>query len=1394
MMPLRICILWVFSTLFVLSIAHAQEKNYRFLHLDVNEGLSQGSVFAIEQDHLGFMWIGTRDGLNKYDARKFTIYRSNPQDSLSLEHNFIQAITEDNRNRLWVGTTGGLNLYNRDADNFTRILLPVVESSSGKIEVNVHQIFQDSNGVIWIATNVGLYRIKEGDHLQAELVFNEITVEGSNGRSYFRNFRTIYEDRKKRLWFCTDDAIVVMQSAAQDGNRLKVLRTYFNQKGLINKVNQRFQAVLEFAPGIFWIGTKYNGIKIINENTGEVSSLIGDDSHTANLVNQDVRSLKKAEDGSIWIGTFNGLYLYQNGKLIFIQADDNSPNSLSNNSIRPIFQDKRGSIWIGTYFGGINIYDKDIPNFQNFTHQSRRNSLSYNVVSAFLENPNGQLVIGTEGGGLNYFDRYHSTFSNEKHDKNNMGSLSHNNVKSICRDRAGNVWVGTYDGGLNLRRSGQQEYEHFRFDPNVVNGLANNNVYALLEDRHGDLWIGTFGGGLQVLRKGQMPGRFQTFNVAGRQLSSNMVRALLEDSKGNLWIGTSNGLNLKIAGTDKFISFFNHKSDSLSISGNDIISIHEDRKGQIWIGTYMGGLNRYVPEKKAFKRFNEQNGLPVNNVFGILSDLKNKLWLSTNTGITCFDPQAGNVRSYTKVDGLPGNEYIQNAATILRDGKFAFGSFSGFTLFNPDSLSVNNYVPPIQFTDLKLFNRTVRPGLDGVIPKDISMMDELVLDHNQNVFSLEFSVLNYVHPEKNQYAYYLKGFDQEWNYVTNPVATYTNLDPGNYELWIKGSNNDGIWNEKARVLKIKILPAPWKTWWAYMGYFLILSFVVFLIIRFFHGRNMLKRDLLIRQIASEKQEELHEAKLNFFTNISHEFRTPLSLIIGPLNQLKTDHSLSAYAKEHLGYATRNADRLMNLVNQLLDFRKQEGGKMKLSYQKVLLSEYLKNILLNFHFIAEKNNIQFFLENNISVDYVANFDPEQFEKVLVNLIYNAFKFTDKGGKIKIQVELERSGIDDSNTELLVWVWDSGRGIPEKDIPFVFEQFYQANTEGFAATSSGIGLALSRSIIQLHGGLLTVESNIAKEPLAYNTVFRISLPQQYVLMDTSCSADPLTGIVGTHSDRQTNELLDDSETVDVEHDRTEEDKPIILVAEDNVELRCFLSENLRKKYFVLEANDGNEALALVHARQPDIIISDVTMPNCDGITLLQQIKNDNTTNHIPVILLTARTADPYITEAFEVGTDDYITKPFSMPHLIQKIANIIQTRRRLEEKFVQNYLLGGQSTETTERTRFLDQVLAIVEENLGCEDFGVLELTKAIGVSRSVLYRKIKQQTGLNLVEFINMVRLKKAAHILLSNTELSISEVAYQVGFNDPKYFSKTFKKFYKESPRTYVEKFVGKQS
>ncbi|WP_343556489.1 two-component regulator propeller domain-containing protein [Sphingobacterium sp.] len=1389
MMPVRFFLRCFCCAIALISVLHAQEKNYRFLHLDVNEGLSQGSVFAIAQDYLGFMWIGTRDGLNKYDARKFTIYRSNPQDSLSLEHNFIQAITEDNKKRLWIGTMTGLNLYNRASDNFTRIPLPTVESSSGKMDVNVHQIFQDSNGKIWIATNIGLYKIKEGRHLEAELVFNEITVERSQGKEYYRNFRTIYEDRRKRLWFCTDDAIVLMQAASKDGNNLKVLRTYFKEKSADNKVNQRFQSVLEVSPGVFWVGTKYNGIRIINENTGEISSLTEEGNHTG-LASQDVRSLKKTDDGKIWIGTFNGLYVYQNGKLLFIQADDGNPNSLSNNSIRPIFQDKRGSIWIGTYFGGVNIYDKDIPNFQNFTHQSKRNSLSYNVVSAFVENAMGELVIGTEGGGLNYFNRHTNSFFSERYDKNNLNGLSHNNVKSICLDKEGNLWVGTYDGGLNLRRKGQQGYEHFRFDPNVSNGLANNNVYAILEDRNGDIWIGTFGGGLQVLRKNQKAGSFQTFDVAGKQLSSNMVRALLEDSKGNLWIGTSNGLNLKLAGTDKFVSFLNDKKDSLSISGNDIVSIHEDRKGQIWIGTYMGGLNRYLPEKKAFKRFNERNGLPINNVFAMLSDLKNKLWLSTNTGISCFDPQSGHVRTYTKTDGLPGNEYIQNAAAMLRDGKLAFGSFSGFTLFNPDSLSVNNYIPPIQFTELKLFNKTVLPGLDGVIPKDISMMNELILDHNQNVFSLEFSVLNYVHPEKNQYAYYLKGFDQDWNYVSNPVATYTNLDPGTYELWVKGANNDGIWNEKATVLKIKVLPAPWKTWWAYSGYFLLFAGASFLVIRFFHGRNKLKQDLLIRQIDSEKQEELHEAKLNFFTNISHEFRTPLSLIIGPLNQLKGDRSLSAYAQEHLGYATRNADRLMNLVNQLLDFRKHEGGKMKLFCQKVHVAAYLENILSNFHFIAEKNNIQFFLDNKVSDDYVAGLDPEQFEKVLVNLIYNAFKFTDNGGKIMIQVAVEGAG---ELERLLVSVWDSGRGIPAKDIPFVFEQFYQANATGLSATSGGIGLALSRSIINLHGGTLTVESNMAHESADFNTVFRISLPQRDMVIEDLLVLGATVAAVNTDATSALSSNAECRETA-AESSAADEDKPVILVAEDNVELRCFLCENLRKKYIVLEANDGNEALELVQARQPDIIISDVTMPNCDGITLLQRIKNDSSSNHIPVILLTARTADPYITEAFDIGTDDYITKPFSMPHLIQKISNIIQTRKRLEEKFVQDYLLGAQGADLPERTRFLDQVLKIVEENLGCEDFGVQDLTKAIGVSRSVLYRKIKQQTGLNLIEFINMVRLKKAAYILVNNTGLSISEVAYQVGFNDPKYFSKTFKKFYKESPRTYVEKFGIKES
>jgi len=1372
------------------SASISRSKDLRFLHLDVAEGLSQGSVFAINQDYQGLIWIGTRDGLNKYDARKFTVYRNHPKDTASLSDNFIQSIVEDSKKRLWVGTSNGLNLYNRSLDNFVRIPLAHYEISTSSPEPSIHFIMEDHHHQIWIATNQGLYRIKEGNSISAELVFNSIPVDLGDEKIIFKNVRYLYEDSSYNLWICTDNGVLSTTYRPKQSKKLKVNRAYPIYSRGKGATDNRAVAMLEVRKNEFWVATKSNGILVLNDQTGEMNyrTHIDGDAHT--LPSNDIRSIVKDRKGRLWIGTFNGLSLYAHGQFKNFYASDNDQYSLSNNSIRPIFQDKRGSIWIGTYFGGVNIMDDDIPTFKNFSHLAHHNSLSYNVVSSFEEDDKGHLIVGTEGGGINYLDRNRGQFSYAKHESSKPSSLSHNHVKSLCLDRDGNLWVGTYEGGLDFRRRGSDQFEHIKHNPRDGRSLSNNRIYALLEDRAGDLWVGTFGGGLNVKRKGSNKHEFERYTLENKRLSSNMVRAIYEDSKGNLWVGTQNGLNLKRRGSENFEFFTTEQNDPQSLSGNAVISIYEDNLQQVWIGTYMNGLNLYHPEDNSFTHFDENNGLPGNNIFGILSDKNNHLWLSTNAGIACFNPLTGAVRNYNTIDGLIGNEFIYGSHYKMSDGHLVFGSSMGFTLFNPDSISVNHFEPPVIFTGLRLFNKRVLPDKEGLIKKDISLMNELVLDYKQYVFSIEFSVLNYIHSDKNKYAYLLKGFDDDWNFVGTPVANYTNLDPGTYELMVKGTNNDGIWNNKPSILKIRILPPPWKTWWAYTLYLLIVGVLGYFIVRFLKGRNKLKHELLLEHLALQKQKEIHEAKLNFFTNISHEFRTPLSLIVGPVERLLSDGDIPHSAKPLLNNAHKNANRLLNLVNQLLDFRKQESGNLHLQISQVLIIPFLKEMISDFLFLAEKKNISIHLKAAPDDGFSVWIDREQLAKVIINLLYNAFKFTDQGGEIKICLQTFQPSVSYPEGYYTIDVWDTGHGIDEQNIPHIFDQFYQSNShyEDHEYIGSGIGLALAKSLVKMHEGNISVKSNLATHPHDFNTVFSVELP----LGKMHFTATQVLYPQALHHNDSLNEdriSISEGPSLDIlEYNEINigTSQPVLLIVEDNVELRRFIVESLQGKFKILEAGDGLEAWSIMEYAQPDMVITDVMMPKSDGIALLQKIKTSKSTNHIPVILLTARTANPHIMEAFQEGSDDYITKPFSIRVLMLKINNILETRKRLREKFVCEYLLQPHKVEAVETNSFLDEVIAIIEASLTDDDFSVNVLAQEVGVSRTVLYRKIKQLSGLNLVEFIKAVRLKKASQLLKAGTELTISEIAYQVGFSDPKYFSKSFKSVYKMSPKEYA--------
>lgn len=1363
----------------------------KFTRVGLREGLSQSSVFSLCQDYLGFMWVGTRDGLNRYDARTFITYRNTPSDTTSLTDNYILSLLEDSKKRLWVGTSAGVNCYDRNRDRFVRF--PLVNNQSGNrlSEPIVSAIVEDRRGRVWFATSQGLYCLDDkASPGQLILVFDAAMYSEQGVPMGCNNVQSFYEDGGGNIWLSTVNGVLVFDPY-QPNVHLRLTRHFRHRAGELNSDDVR--VVQEMADGVFWFGTKEGGINVYHTRTGTFEYLTHHpQANGRSLANNDVRSIIKDRFGGYWIGTINGLNYYteENGFLTYL-ANDYDQFSLSNNSIRPIFQDTRGSIWVGTYYGGICLYDRHIPIFQNYAHSPYVSSLSYNVVSGILEDSKQKLWVGTEGGGLNYMGRSGKVSHHFRHDPKDPRSLSHNHVKSLHLDRQGDLWVGTYTGGLNLLKKGARVFQHIRHDPSVSHSLSNNNVYAIKEDNQGNLWFGTYGGGLNLKKSGDDM-QFESYRAGktGRyHISSDLVRTVFIDSHGNLWVGTEDGLNLRRAGEDHFEVFRFSLDDPNGISGNIIISIFEDSQRRIWFGTYKNGLNQYHFDTGAFSCISEQEGLPGNNIFGILEDNSGQLWLSTNNGICCFDPVSGVIKSYNTKDGIGGNEFSIGAYCKTSDGRLVFGGSHGLTSFHPQDFSASTYVPPIVFTDFRLFNQSVMPGGTGVLEGPISITDTIVLSHAQNIFTVEFSAINYVLPEKNSYAYRLEGLENQWNYVNVPSATYTNLHAGTYTLLAKGSSNDGIWNEVPAKLTIKILPPPWKTWWAYLIYAALVATALYVIIRFTKIRSRLEHQLQLEHLENERQREINEIKLKFFTSISHEFRTPLTLILAPVQHLLAHMKWEESARTMMVTVKNNSLRLLNLVNQLLDFRKQESGNFKLVVSSHDLVVFIDRIAAEFRHYAEEQHIHFQYSKPTTA-IAAWFDADQLEKVVYNLLSNAFKFAPVGGNVRLTIEKIKPSSKYAAGSVIVRVWDDGKGIPNDKLASIFEFYYQLHTgseQNRGHLGSGIGLALAKSVTEMHGGEIVVESYQGSDKPTY-TCFTVQLP-----LGNACLNEKHVVCRPTEeAHRADNQLPDRLVSSPIAADETagnrmDTHRPLILVVEDNAEIRTLITSSLGADYAILEAADGLQGWQLVKSELPDLVITDIMMPASDGISLLKQIKQSVNTNHIPVLLLTARTSLENVIEGLQYGSDDYITKPFHLDVLLLKIRNSLAARERFRKKFIRDYVLTPRQVakEPDADHQFLGKVLNLIEDSLAEPQFNVNALASELGMSRPVLYRKLKQMTDLSVIELINVLRLRKAAQ-LLAQGHLPVSQVAYHVGFSDPKYFGKSFKSYFGRSPSEYA--------
>ncbi|MEW7278308.1 two-component regulator propeller domain-containing protein [Aquimarina sp. 2201CG1-2-11] len=1342
----RAIILFVF---FIHLFAFSQESNFNnFIHFSVSEGLSQSTVIAIKQDQFGQMWIGTRDGLNKYDGEKITVYRNISSDSTSLSNNDVLSIQEDNKGFIWIGTHNGLNRFDPRTETFTRFLY-----SSEKNTVShssIRAIKQMNDQTLWIASSNGLYIY---DQKKEKL----IDYRKDNSSGLIDSFIIeIFQDKNDIVWIGTSSGIH------------KVIGTdiyHLKFESHIASYPIFIQAINEDVNGNLLIGTKRNSLFLFNKKNKNFIPY--NHQKKDKIPSSDIRRLVYDHNGNLWIGTYNGLYIKKtNHKIIKIVNQPGNPKSLSKNSIKEIYTDGNGSVWIGTYYGGVNLWDIYNNNFHTLYKIKGDQAYQLEIVSSFVEDAKGKLYIGTEGNGVNVIHKNGETFEELTEALNTK--LSGVNVKSLLLDRQ-NLWIGTLKNGIKC----------FNIATKSFYSLTHKELHTLLSDQGvysitkigNNLIIGTFGKGVIVYDTvSQKISRIDHKLWKKKSLTNNSVRCVFSDNNDNLWIGTDKGLNKvskdQINADYPLVERF--LFESKKAYGHNITCIYQDHHGQIFIGTKERGilkLNNNTFEEVNLNLLNRN----LITAYSIVEDNGDNLWISSNLGMVKYNPKTKKSIIYNQTEGFLRNEFIGNSYLKASNGNLYFGSVKGVTFFNPIELQKNDYESRVILTGLKINGKN--------LDKSISFMDKIVLEHNESSFSLNFAIPNYLNAANNRYAYRLVGLNSDWKFTKNPEASYTIQKPGSYTFEVKDANNNEAWIEKPTRLTILVKAALWKTPLAYLSYFLIVLLILYQIFTNVKAKIILSGKLKSERIAKSKQEEINTSKLDFFTNISHDFRTPLTLILAPLQQLIDNYTGNKETYKKLLIIERNASQLLKLTNQLLDFRTFENKHSKLQAKKENLVPFLKEVYHSFEEYASIGNYSYSFESSDNEIYIF-YDHNKLEKVFYNILSNAFKYTPKGGDVKVKIYQKDQNV-------LIEISDNGKGVDPEFISKIFEKYYETASkieyQKHFNQGSGIGLYIAKKAIELHKGEIYVES---KQGNGTKFIVELKLGKSHLNGYEIVQGDSIQKEIISYKNQFN--FKERFERVEFDSIQKSEDRPTLLIVEDNDEFRGFVVDFLKKDYSVLQASNGKEGLKKALRTQPDLIVSDVIMPIMEGTVLCSKLKNDNRTSHIPIILLTSKSSVAYKFEGLESGADAYIEKPFNVKEFILIIKNLIGTSKQLKQKASKTDVQSNDILSLEEK--LLEKAIRIVENNVNNADFDIPYFCSELGLSRTMLFVKIKEWTNLTPKEFIISIRMKKASQ-LLELGDHSVSEVGYKVGFKNPKYFSKTFKKYYNKTPSQYVEQF-----
>lgn len=1362
-----------------------QVEKYRFVN--IKESISQIGVQTIIQDHYGFIWLGTSGaGLNKFDGTEYKIYKFKPNDPTSLSNNTINCSYLDSKNRLWFGTDDGLNLYDYKNDCFKRILLS--EFKRNKVKVLVKSLIGDNRGSLFIGTlELGLFKLDLNTFKVEKISFQETNLPTTV------SINALKVDSKGKVYAGTDKGLKEFDAKT---NTLR--RSIFKNKDGFKSINEPVQCLLIESDNI-WIGTVSTGLFKIKRNDNSKNHLF-EISHFQISPNR-LLSIITLPDKTVMCGTENdGLFhIDANGQILnhYLSSKSERKNILCN-SIWYLFLDRNERIWIGYYNEGIGIYDKLYDKFDNLEClPGIANSLQISSVTSIVKDHLNRFWIAMDGGGIDVFEPKSGHYTHISSTENKVFSgLTNNYVEALFIDSKQNIWAGTWNGGLYFLKNGDKKFINFTVK-NTGGGLISNNIISIAEDLDGIMWCASRDKGLHSYNP--ETGKFTNHRSAPflkHRISESYVSKVLVDKKGNLWVATRNiGLFKikKLAGnTFSIVSMANKMSKEFKnyAKTEDILSLYEGEDGSIWIGTKGAGLCKYSGKTDSFNWYNKADGLEADNIVGIIGDLEGNIWLSSNSGIARLNVKTNTITSYTKNDGLLSNDFNRNATFRDEKGIIYFGGYSGLDYFNPSNIMVNNVLPSLYLTGFKLFNKTVTTNQEGSPLKSvIGETRNITLNNSQSVFTIEYTGINYTRPEKNQYAYYLEGLEKSWNYVgRSKSATYTNLGQGDYIFKLKSANSDGKWNKEILELKITVLPPWWKSNLAWFSYVVLFFLGIYYINKIMLIRLSKKEEIALEQSRKLQEKALNEKKFQFFTNISHELRTPLALIKNPIEDIIRDDSLNLpiRTKEKLTIIHKNTNRLYRLLNELLDFRKLESNKVKVKAVKLNLLDFIKDIVIHFREELSIKGIEFDLDSDVT-DVSIWSDAGMLEKIIFNILSNAIKVTPNGGAININLQstdklfhLPLVSKTEGVKAVEIIISDTGPGIEKGELGKIFERFYQVeNLNKSYYGGTGIGLELVRDFVRLHKGEIEVDSKVGE-----GTSFTIILP-----IGKSHFDDDEIFLDSVEVQVKNEQAIINLE-IDVEKEKVEEiividdnlHKYTLLIVEDNYEFRDYLKNELENEYKVLVANNGKRGMDLVNEFLPDIILTDVMMPEMDGFDFCEKIKGDLRTSHIPLLMLTAKTEIEDRIDGIEMGADAYMAKPFDMRLLRLRLSQLITSRQLIFNKYfslISEVPEGGKTLSLDKE--FIEKVLNYIKENINNPDLNIELLATQVKLSRSQFYRKIKVLTNQTANEFLRNVRLQKAKQIL-ENENLSISDVCYKTGFSSPSYFTKCFKSYFEMLP------------